>query len=217
MLKSAIFDMDGTLLDSMSVWDDMGERYLRSIGIEPHDDVNSRLLSLNTIQVAEMFRKDYGVALSVEEIIDGVNRLTEDYYRHEAEPKPHVREFLEMLKREGAPMCVMTSTDRCLTEMVLERVGLLPYFSNVYITSESGSKADPEIYRDALASLGTRPEDTYMFDDLLYALKGARAMGLVTVGVQDRYARDHEEIRATADYYLTDFSDTERFRRFAGL
>ena len=90
MLISLIFDFDGTLFDSMFIWDTAGESYLRSIGREPEADLQKVLKPMSLLQSAQYIREKYDIPLSVEEIMDGVNHTVEGFYFHSTQPKPGV-------------------------------------------------------------------------------------------------------------------------------
>lgn len=208
MLKGAIFDLDGTLLDSMFIWDTIGEDYLRTLGKEPHENLKEAFMTLTLEEAAEYYREHYGVTLSVKEIVDGVNAMVEGIYRTKVTPKSGVTDYLRLLKDNGVKMCIATVTDRYLVEETLERLGILHYFSGIFTCAQVGyGKDKPIIYRKALEQLGTPKEDTYVFEDALYALKTARADGFPTVGVYDRHENRQDELKNLADYYIRDFAD----------
>ena len=208
MLKGAIFDLDGTLLDSMFIWDTIGEDYLRTLGKEPHENLKEAFMTLTLEEAAEYYREHYGVTLSVKEIVDGVNAMVEGIYRTKVTPKSGVTDYLRLLKDNGVKMCIATVTDRYLVEETLERLGILHYFSGIFTCAQVGyGKDKPIIYRKALEQLGTPKEDTYVFEDALYALKTARADGFPTVGVYDRHENRQDELKNLVDYYIRDFAD----------
>lgn len=208
MLKGAIFDFDGTLVDSMFIWDTIGEDYLRSLGKEPHEDLKETFLTLTLEEAAEYYRTHYGVTLFVKEIVDGVNAMVEGIYKTRVTLKHGVAEYLRLLKENGARMCIATVTDRYLVEETLERLGILQYFSEIFTCAEVGyGKDKPIIYRKALEHLGTTKNETYVFEDSLFALKTAWADEFSTVGVYDRYEDKQEDIMTLADYYISDYKD----------
>ena len=208
MLKGAIFDFDGTLVDSMFIWDTIGEDYLRSLGKEPHEDLKETFMTLTLEQAAEYYRTHYGVTLSVKEIVDGVNTMVEGIYRTRVALKQGVADFLAQLKENGTRMCIATVTDRYLVEETLDRLGILQYFSEIFTCAEVGyGKDKPIIYRKALEHLGTMKNETYVFEDSLFALKTAKADGFTTVGVYDRHENRQDNLKNLADYYIVDFAD----------
>ena len=208
MIKGAIFDLDGTLLDSMFIWDTIGEEYLRSLGKEPHEDLKETFMTLTLEEVAVYYREHYGVTLSVKEIVDGVNAMVEQTYRTKVTLKPGIAEYLAWLKENGVRMCVATVTDRYLVEETLERLGVRHYFSEIFTCAEVGfGKDKPIIYQKALEHLGTEKSDTYVFEDLPFALNTAKTDGFPTVGVYDRHEVHQDELKGLADYYIFDFTD----------
>ena len=208
MIKGAIFDLDGTLLDSMFIWDTIGEEYLRSLGKEPHEDLKETFMTLTLEEAAEYYREHYGVTLSVKEIVDGVNAMVEQTYRTKVTLKPGISEYLAWLKGNGVRMCVATVTDRYLVEETLDRLGVRHYFSEIFTCAEVGfGKDKPIIYQKALEHLETEKRDTYVFEDMLFALNTAKTDGFPTVGVYDRHEEHQDELKELADYYIFDFTD----------
>ena len=208
MLKGAIFDFDGTLVDSMFIWDTIGEDYLRTLGKEPHEDLKETFMTLTLDEAAEYYRTHYGVTLSVKEIVDGVNAMVEGIYRTKVTLKPGVAEYLTWLRVNGVRMCIATVTDRYLVEETLERLGILHYFSEIFTCAEVGyGKDKPIIYRKALEHLDTAKNETYIFEDSLFALKTAKADGFTAVGVYDRHETSQDNLKSLADYYIRDYAD----------
>ena len=208
MIKGAIFDLDGTLLDSMFIWDTIGEEYLRSLGKEPHEDLKETFMTLTLEEAAVYYREHYGVTLSVKEIVDGVNAMVEQTYRTKVTLKPGIAEYLAWLKENGVLMCVATVTDRYLVEETLERLRVRHYFSEIFTCAEVGfGKDKPVIYQKALEHLETEKRDTYVFEDMLFALNTAKTDGFPTVGVYDRHEVHQDELKGLADYYIFDFTD----------
>ena len=212
MLKGAIFDLDGTILDSMFIWDTIGEDYLRTLGIEPKDNLKETFKTFTLEQAAKYYRENYGVELSVNEIVDGVNKMVEQYYAETVKLKPGIEVFLEKLKAKGVKMCIATVTDKPLVETALNRLGIRNYFTEIFTCALVGhSKEEPHIYREAQKHLNTEKGETVIFEDALHALKTAKADGFVTVGVFDIHEENQEELKLMADYYIENYSDFEKF------
>ena len=207
MIRGAIFDLDGTLLDSMSIWDTIGEDYLRSLGIEPRENLAEAFKTFTLEESAEYYRTHYGVTLSVEEIVNGENGMIEDFYRNTVSLKKGVPEFLAKLSDNGVKMCVATVTDKYLAEAALTRLNVRRYFSGIVTTAEVGcGKNDPSIYRKALAYLGTEKHETLVFEDVLHALMTAKNDGFPVAAVYDKHEEKQEKLKEIADIYIEDFN-----------
>ena len=209
MIKGAIFDIDGVLLDSMGIWDDLGARYLRSLGRIPEEGLNIILFSMSMEQGAEYLNEHYGLNKSVKETVDGIGKMLEDYYFYEVLLKPGAKEILEFLKSKNIKMAAATSSPRTHIEKALSRNGLLGYIDKIYTTGEVGvSKHSPDIYNLAADFLKTKSEETLVFEDSLYALKTAKEAGFVTVGVFDEKGESNQaELENQADLYLKKLDD----------
>ena len=205
--KGAIFDLDGTLLDSMAIWDTVAVDYLRGQGITPNADIYEAVRSMSIQQVCEQFCSVYGVRLNQEQIALGINGMVEDFYFNRAPLKPGVREALDRLGARGVALCVATATDRYLVEAALRRTGILPCFGRIFTCTEVGYGKDvPDIFLRALDFLGTSPEETVVFEDALYAVRTAKAAGFRVVALRDPSAdKNRRKIMKLADAYYTSF------------
>lgn len=208
MIKGAIFDADGTLFDSMFIWESIGEDYLRSIGYEPKERLNEVFKNMSLYQAACYYRENYRVTLSTDEIMAGVNAKIEEYYRYEIKLKPHTEDFLKRLANMGVAMCIATATDRPYVEAVLKRCGIRKYFSEIFTCTSVGyGKDEPVIYREAMKHLKTDRESTLVFEDAFYAAATAKADGFLVAGVYDKYEKDQTKLKKIADVYLNDFTN----------
>ena len=207
MIKGAIFDLDGTLLDSMFIWDTIGEVYLRSLDIEPREILSETFKTFTLEQAAEYYREHYGVTLSVGEIVDGVNEMVAEIYRTKVALKKGVLEFLRDLRSKGVKMCVATVTDRPIVEDVLVSLGIRDFFVEILTCAEVGyNKETPHIYRAALEVLGTKKDETVVFEDALHALITAKKDGFKVAAVYDKHEEKQEKVKEIADIYIEDFN-----------
>ena len=214
-IRGAIFDVDGTLLDSMFIWDTIGETYLRSIGYQPKENLNETFKNMSLHQAARYYQTEYGVTRSIDEIMDGVNAMLERYYRFEVPLKPGVAELLEWLRQGGVRLCIATATDRHLVEAALDRCGVLSCFGEIFTCNEVGhGKDEPDIFEEALRFLGTRREETLVFDDALYAVRTAKEAGFPVAAVYDSHERSQAEVRARSDLYLEDLTQLVELQKF---
>lgn len=209
MIKGVIFDVDGTLLDSMEIWMDAGARYLRRIGVEPEEKLSDILYPMTMAEGAEYVKEHYQLAVALDEIIKGVLDTVRDFYFYEAPVKPGVKDLLFWLEERKIPMAAATASDKEHIKAAFERLGLGRYFGRIFTCSEVGAgKRHPLIYERAAEYLEARPEEILVFEDALYALTTAKNAGFHTVGVYDRFSEGEQEaIRRQADIYLKDLTD----------
>ena len=213
MIRGVIFDVDGVLLNSMPVWENLGEIYLERLGIEAEKGLGETLFAMSLEEGADYLIENYGLKQTPGEIIAGLNREVQDFYGRKVPLKEGVRGYLEEFRDRKIPMAIATSGDRANAEAALKRLKVLSYFRAVFTCSEIGSsKSHPDIYYAAALQLDTDPSDTWVFEDALHAIRTAKKAGFRTAGVYDRASgRDLAQIRDTADIYLPEFKDFDSF------
>ena len=216
MLKAAIFDFDGTLFDSNHVWISAGERFFQSIGVTPQPNLQQEIRTMSLYQSARYMKKVYGLSLTVNEIMDGINQTVEAAYFYEVQPKSGVIPFLHSLKAAEIRMCIATATDRYQIEAALKRCNMLDFFEGIFTCSEVGhGKDEPVIFRKAMELLRSDRRNTVIFEDALHAVQTAKADGFLTVGIFDPYIQEQKQLQTLCDCYLTDFHQTKLFEKFA--
>ena len=211
-IKAAIFDLDGTILDSMPMWMTCGERYILSLGKKPETGLGEKLLSLSMKEGADYLRKNYGLKFSDEEIYSGVDAVLEKSYAKEVQFKKGAADFLQKLRDSGTKIALCTNTDRILFSRALERLNAQKYFDLIFTTSEMGvSKAHRRAFYYVCQSLGSRPEETWVFEDALYSIQTAARAGLKTCAIYDVSSeRDREQIKECCTVFCKDYAEMER-------
>lgn len=205
-IKYAIFDADGTLMDSMHIWDTLDSAFLLMRGIEPKE---SRIFrKYGYFNAIKYFLENYDLDMTPEEIRRDIMKILEYYYNNVAKAKDGVREFLKTLRDNGVRCVVATATDCYLMKPALERNGLLEYFDEVFSTKDTGiSKFEPDIYNKARDFLGA-DEDLFVFEDAAYAIDTAKKAGYRVIAVEDYSAEEEREhIIAVSDYYATNYTE----------
>ncbi len=214
MIKGAIFDVDGTLLDSMVMWRTFTSDIIRKYGGDPEDGVDEKVRYFSLRQTAEYLAENY-IGVSADEGERICLTETMDFYKNRAQMKPGAVEFLTMLHEKGVKMYIATATYRPLIQAALERAGVWSYFSGMITCSEAGAgKTKPDVFLKALEALGTEIPETWVFEDAYHAVQTAKKIGLSVHCVYDPTEADHvKELTALADIYSKDFT-TAKFENY---
>ena len=201
MIKGMIFDADGTLLDSMSIWDDLGVCYLKELGVEAEPGLPEILFRMSLEESAAYMKRTYGLSQTEEEIRRGVLAKLEDFYVNEVQAKPGASEYLRALHKRQIPMMIATSSSRHHIEEAMRRLGFLDYFAGIITCEEVGSgKSRPDIYLKCAEA------------------RTANAAGFPTAGVYDAAsAEDMADMKKECSIWLYDFTDYGDFCRWAFL
>lgn len=209
MIRAAIFDFDGTIVDSMPVWNDAGKIYLEKLGIKAEDGLGDKLLEMNMKEGAEYLKRVYGLEKSLAEICAGINGVIMDAYRFTVPLKEGVTALLERLKNAGIKMVICTNTDREAFMPAVERLCIGHFFERMFTTSEMRvSKNHPEAFLAVADYLGTSPEETAVFEDALYAIRTAYRAGFTTCGIYDETSRKNtERIKEFSNFYGNDYEE----------
>ncbi len=211
MIKGAIFDIDGTLLDTMPMWYHAGNNYLSQFGLRTTKKIDDDLFCMSLPAGAQYIWDSFSLGergITVEDVRAGIKAPVVEYYHKEARPKPGAKELLISLKEAGLPVTVVTSSDRLDVSAALERLDMLKYVDRVFSCTEVGSpKSEPVIWNMASEFMGLAPEDIWVFEDGLYAIRTAGGMGFRTAGVYDDASKhDWEDIQKETDISGLDLS-----------
>ena len=219
--KGAIFDLDGTLLDSMDMWLNAGELFLESLGIKAEEGLGAALLQMNVEEGALYIQKKYGLELTCKEISEGTAAVVKKSYAEKIQPKDGAVEFLQLLCEKKIPCAILTGSDREMFDGCLKKQGLEKFFKKILTCSElKMSKSNPEIYSVAAEILGTRAHQTLVFEDAPEAIKSATSAGFFTVGIFDQCTHSNSDIcsaRKNSRLFCRDFYEAADFLRKQGL
>lgn len=207
-LRGAIFDADGTLIDSMHIWRELGARYLESLNITAEENLSRVLYPMSLEQSCRYLKERYSLRESEGDILSGILGIIEGFYRDEVMLKDGVRVFLDGLRRRNIPLVIATSGDRDLLTSALTRNGVAEYFEEIFTCTELfTTKHEPDIYIACAEFLGLSPEYIGVFEDALFAVETAKRAGFVTFGVKDESnVQQWEIIRAISDYSIESFT-----------
>ena len=210
MIKFAIFDLDGTLLDSSKMWETLGERYLVLLGKTPEEGLTEKLSEKTLLTGAQYLRERYDISYSAEEIVRHLNRMIESYYTEDVRLKDGAHKLLAALRAHCVHMSVATASDERLGLNALTRLGVGDFFAGAVSCTKYGPKTSPDVFLAAADLIYAIPEETIVFENSLYAVQTARKAGFVTAAVADISESDQEGLKNAADFYaesMGEFSD----------
>ena len=206
--KGAIFDADGTLIDSMYMWHSLGLHYLQKLGIHENESLNQKLFVMSFEQGCEYLQTHYDLKKSSDEIRGEIIEMIRDFYIHDVKLKEGVREFLDVLKNKSILMVIATSGDRELLTSALKRLKVYEYFDAIFTCTElQTDKHDSKIFMVCSDYMNLKPEDVAVFEDVFYALNTAKNAGFFTIGIADNESiGDRRRIIEVSDYFIEDFT-----------
>ena len=213
MIKSVIFDLDGTLIDSMYVWYDTDKKFLEENGIaNPPEDVSESVKAMTIDEASDYFIECFGLKLDRDYVTDRIEEIARKEYAENVELKPYVREFLDFLDSRNIPYCIATATYINLAEAVLKRHGILDRFGFIFTDREyPRGKNFADIYFGCAEKMGTSPDETLVIEDALHCIQTASGAGFKTAGVYDRHSEpDRDSIISIADYYFDSLDELIR-------
>ncbi len=207
--KAAIFDLDGTIIDSMYVWEKVDRDFLTQRGIPVTREYTETVRGMFFETAAEYTQKTYGLKESVEQIVNIWLDMARHEYACHVRLKPYTKEYLDYLRNKGVKLGMATSSDPGLLEPVLKSNGIDHYFDEICYTSQVGkNKSHPDIYIYTARKLGVSEKNCIVFEDIPEGIDGANKADMFTVAVYDEASKDSEQyLRSVADKYIFDFSD----------
>ena len=208
-ISGAIFDMDGTLLDSTEMWQGAAGRYITSLMKTPEPDLWAKTKAMTLEELCAYLKSEYAIATTEEKIAKGFNTILREGYLSNVGIKEYVPILLEKFKQKSIAMCITTSTDKAIAEEILARLGIRDYFSQIVTCKEAGGgKEDPEVFLHAHDMLGTPKDETVVIEDGVLAIRGAKEAGFYVIAIADESEKENEpEIKQLADKYIESFKE----------
>lgn len=208
-IKAAIFDLDGTLVDSMWVWEEIDIAYLKRKGHAVPLDLKNNITHLSFAQTALYFKETFKLDDSLETIMNDWNTMAYTHYSTTIKLKDGALDFLKKLKSRGIKIGLATSNSVPLLEATLKSNNIYSYFDSITTTSEvSRGKNEPDVYLLAAKKLGIDPSDCVVFEDIVPAVIGAKAANMKTIAIYDKLAEDSKnELIRLADNYILNFNE----------
>lgn len=207
--KAAIFDMDGTLIDSMWVWRNLLKDFLRKLNIEAPEHILNEVTHMSIKQSSAYVQEYFNLPMTAEEVRLEWREMVYNAYSENIKLKMGAEEYLRSLKNKGVKLAIATSCDKGLCEICLENNNIAELFDVITYADEVGKgKNFPDIYVECLKRLGCVAEETVLFEDILVAIKTGKKLGMKTVAVQDDSAEpDWDEMKKEADLFIKDFTE----------
>lgn len=206
---AVIFDLDGTLVDSMWMWEAIDIEYLGRFGHECPSDLQKIIEGMSLTETAVYFKERFCISDSLEKIKADWIEMSIDKYRNEVSLKEGVKRFLDYIKKLGIPMGIATSSGRELVDAVLTSLKIDSYFSNITTACQVAyGKPAPDIYLKVAEYLQAKPKDCLVFEDVPAGILAGKAAGMTVVAVDDPFSYNRrEEKEALADYFLESYCE----------
>lgn len=206
-IKAAIFDMDGTLIDSLMIWDVLwstfGEKFLGDPTFAPTAEDDKKVRTLTLKDAMNLIHTNYNIGASGNELLEIANSTMIDFYSTRVELKSGVKDFLEYLNNSGVKMCIASATAPELISVAMKHCDIEKYFLKVFSCGAIGKgKDEPDVFLLAKEFLGEKAEDIWVFEDSLVAIETASKTGMNTVGIYDRYNYGQERIKEITKAYI---------------
>lgn len=214
-MKKLIFDVDGTILDSMHIWIEPQNRLFSKYGFTLEDlkeEEKGKIEALSVEAMCQYIVDEIAKDMTFDQVRQYFEDVIYDAYKDNLMPKPGNLEILKKLKDLGFSMSVASSTPYTYLEMALKRLGIYDYF-DFFATPEllDMKKSDPAFWQYSIKKHGAKPSDCVLFDDALYAIKAAKKEGIMTVGLEDFpwNEKEWEYIKEKADLTLATIADMD--------
>lgn len=207
--EAVLFDLDGTLVESMSMWGDIDVEYLKKFHLPVPKGLQQSIEGLSMYQTAVYFKENFAIQDSLDQIMADWNQMAYAKYTREIPLKKGARSFLNHLRGRNIRCGIATSNSRVLTEAVLKSHQIEDYFSAMVTGDEIiKGKPDPEVYLEAARKLGADPERCLVFEDIPYGIMAGKRAGMTVCAVEDDYSmKDMDEKIRLADFYIKTYEE----------
>lgn len=208
-IKAIIFDMDGTLVDSMWIWKQIDIDFFKMFDFDFPGDMQKEIEGMSFYQTAVYFKERYNFPITVEKMIDIWNDMAHEKYANEVFLKPGAKKFLEYCKSHNIKLGIATSNSRFLFDAVREHLNLDEYFDCMLTGTEiTNGKPAPDVFLTVASRLQINPEDCLVFEDIIPGIMAGHNANMKVVAIADLYsANDEEQKREMADYFINDYYD----------
>ena len=207
--KAFLFDLDGTLVDSMWIWESIDVEYLDRFGLELPEDLHSCIEGMSGSETAQYFKERFSIPDTLEKMKSDWNRMAWEKYTQEVPLKSGIREFLRYHRARGVKMAVATSNSRELAEAVIAVHGLTDTFDVIVTGCDvAHGKPFPDVYLEAAVRLGVDPSECLVFEDVVAGIQAGRSAGMEVAAVEDAYSLYQErQKKELADLYIADYQE----------
>ncbi len=190
--NAIIFDMDGTLINSIAIWVEADKKFVNNLGYEYTSDVSLAMKTMHFESACEHLIKEFNLTLSHDEVAKSILSLVEHSYKHEMTLKPYAFEYIKKQHENGIKMCIATSNKHALAKSCLENLGIYDMMEFIITSDEVGNdKKSPDIFLEAARRMNSSPDKTLVFEDSIHAIKTAVDANFYTIGIYDDYS-SHE-------------------------
>ena len=208
-IDAAIFEMDGTLIDSTGLWHEIDKKFFAKRNMELPSDYAQHIVHLGLKEAARYTKNTYHLEESIEEIMDEWHQMSIDMYRYDVSLKEGALELLELFKKNNIKMAIATANDEPLYRPCIERLGIAEYFDYIAdVNSAKEGKQSAKIYLDLAEKLGSKPQNTIVLEDMPTCVKTAFKNGFITVAIYDSASKEYDEDKKNNSHlFINDFDE----------
>lgn len=211
-IEAVLFDLDGTLIDSMWLWKTIDIEYLKKFNLEFPDDFQDEIEGMSFTETAQYFKDRFDLPVEIDAIKEEWNIMAGEYYKHRVPLKAYVVKFLDFLLANNYKIGIGTSNSKELVNMIVDKFELKNHFGSIRTSCEvEKGKPHPDVYLKVAEDLGVKPERCLVFEDVPAGIMAAKNAGMKVCAIYDDFSKGIiEEIKALADYYIEGYHDIMR-------